>query len=172
MVAVSIRVTAKGGSDADAWSAALNDTSPALAAVGEVLREDIEQRFQTQTDPWGAPWGPHSPVTVKLRARRGRSGKILQITRVLANSVWTRIESGKRVVVGMAAPYAKVHQFGNPNNRLFGKGPRAPIPARPMLPLRNGKVDLGAALREEVVGTFKDALRLALERVRQARRTG
>jgi phage virion morphogenesis protein len=171
MVAVSIRVDVKGGSDADAWSQALSDPSPALAAVGEVLREDVEQRFQSQTDPWGAAWAPHSPVTIALRAARGRAGRILLDTRVLANSVFARVESARRVVVGIAAPYARVHQFGNPANRLFG-GPRAPIPPRPMLPLRNGRVDLSKAMRDEVLETWKDALHRALEQVRQRRRAG
>lgn len=172
MVAIALRVKIDvgqaEGSALDAWSAALADPSPALKAIGEAAREEVEQRFQTETDPWGAPWAPLSPVTIMLRAKAGQLGKILQRTRNLANSAFWRLdETGKRVVVSLAAPYAPVQHFGNPNNKLFGKV-KAPIPARPILPLRDGRIDLPAALREELVETFKDAMRLALRRARGA----
>lgn len=46
------------------------------------------------------------------------------------------VEGGKsdRAYVYSNLPYAGVHQFGNPNNKLFGHN--APIPARPFLPIK------------------------------------
>lgn len=171
MVAVRLRIktsVSAEGTEADAWAQVLSDPSPALRAVGEVMREDIEQRFQTETDPWGMAWAPLSPVTVMFRARDGQLGKILQRTRNLANSAFSSVDDArKRITVALGAPYARVHQFGNPNNRLFGKTP-APIPARPILPLRGRRLDFPAALRVELVETFKDAIRLALRRARGA----
>lgn len=171
MVAVAIRIKTTMGSEGsavDAWTQALSDPSPALKAVGEMLREDVEMRFQTESDPWGNAWAPLSPVTVALRAKAGQLGKILQRTRNLANSAFWRLDDTKRrVVVSLSAPYARVQHFGNPSNKLFGKTP-APIPARPILPLRGGRVDLAAEMRTELLETFKDSIRLALRRARGA----
>src|SRR5688500_18970028 len=136
MVAVRVRVQVRDGSGpgAEGWAAAFADPSDAMRAIGEAMLENVEQRFQTETDPWGAAWAPHSPVTIALRAARGRLGKILQDTRNLANSKYARvIDGGRKVLVGLGASYAHVQHFGNPNNKMFGKA-KAPIPARAILP--------------------------------------
>lgn len=157
-----------------------SEISDILKPVGEAIVESVQQSFVQERDPWGAPWAPLSGVTVALRmkklgiklfkkSRKGRRGgltaramralpgqatgfKILVSSRDLANSVTSRVE-GRRVRVsagGPAARYARAQQFGNPANRIFGKWP-APIPARPYMPIRNGRVDLPAELRAEVV---------------------
>lgn len=68
--------------------------------------------------------------------------KILIVSGNLANSIFGRAEHyGAFVLVaGSAKRYGWVQQFGNPTNRMFGRG-RAPIPARPFLPatMKGGK---------------------------------
>jgi len=78
--------------------------------------------------------------------------KILFNVGHLRNSIVSQV-TGRRVRVsagGPASKYARAQQYGNPRNKLFGKH-LAPIPARPYLPIRNGRVDLPPALRAEVV---------------------
>lgn len=159
MVGIRLTVTrASDGADVDGLIEALGQPQPALEALGEVWLENIEQRFQTQTDPWGGAWEPHTAVTVELQAARGRLGKILQQTRVLANSKYARVVDGHKLLVGFGDSLkARVHQFGNPANRMFGRA-KAPIPARPMLPLRAGRLELPADLREELIETFRDVM--------------
>lgn len=174
MAVVTFRVSQKqSGASSDAWAAAFSRSDDWLKALGELLREDVEQRFQTQTDPWGAAWAPHSAVTVALRQREGKPGRILIKDRYLANSFGYRIERSPspRVVIfsgGPASRYAAVQQFGNPNNRLFGKA-RAPIPPRAMLPLRpNGRLDMPERLKSEIRAELEAAIKTAMERFRAA----
>lgn len=142
-----------GGPSPEAYAAALRDPGTWASAVGEVLVEDIEQRFQTESDPWGAAWAALAPSTVRMRIKRGRAGKILQVTRNLANSKFWRLQ-GKRLVIGMGAAYAKYHQLGT--NRM---------PARPMMPFRSGgAVDMPQRLLREIRETVYDAIRLAINR--------
>lgn len=68
--------------------------------------------------------------------------KILIHTANLSNSIFGRSEPyGAFVLVaGAAKRYGWVQQWGNPTNRMFGRG-LAPIPARPFLPatIKGGK---------------------------------
>lgn len=165
---LAVRITARSsGPDAtlNAWSQALASPGPALEAVGEVFIDHLEERFQSETDPYGAGWAPLSPVTIRLRAAAGKLGKILQRDRILANSKFARLVDATTLVVGLATPYAKAMHFGNPRNRMFGKA-LAPIPPRPLLP--NSAKGLPRALRDEIIETFRDAIREVVARRRAA----
>lgn len=142
-----------GGPSPEAYAAALRDPSTWASAVGEVLVEDIEQRFQTESDPWGAAWAALSPVTLRIRAKRGRSGKILQVTRNLANSKFWRL-SGQRLIIGIGATYGMFHQLGTSR-----------MPARPMMPIRpGGRIDFPQRLLTEIRETIRDAITRAVQR--------
>jgi phage gpG-like protein len=174
VAALTVKVSRKqSGAGIDAWAAAFARSDDWLKALGELLREDVEQRFQTQTDPWGAAWAPHSAVTVALRNREGKPGRILIKDRYLANSFSYRIERlpHPRVIIssgGPSARYAAAQQFGNPNNKMFGRG-RAPIPPRAMLPLRpSGKLDMPPRLLTEIRAELEAAIKIAMERFRAA----
>lgn len=142
----------------------LDGIDGALAPMGEVLHEELQQRFETQTDPQGRPWAPLSDKTLELRARRGfRGTRILIVTAILRNSYVPRIAREEhRVSIGpggAAAVYAATHQFGRGN-----------IPARPMLPVGNAgppRADVVAELR----ATLADSIRAALARWRANRGT-
>lgn len=134
----------------------------ALAPLGEVLHEEVMQRFETATAPGGQPWAPLSERTLLARARRGFAGtRILIVTAMMRNSYTPRIQREQRRVGigpgGPAAVYAATHQFG-----------RGRIPARPMLPIGSAGPP-PAALVAELRGTLADALRASLARWRASR---
>lgn len=144
--------------------AILEGLDASLAPLGEVLHEEVSQRFETQTDPQGRPWAPLAEKTLLMRARARRGGtKILIVSAMLRNSFAPRIQREERRVSigpsGPAAVYAATHQFG-----------RGRIPARPMLPVGAAgppRADLVLELR----ATIADALRAALARFRASRGT-
>lgn len=135
-----------------------------LAPMGEVLHEEVMQRFETQRDPQGRPWAPLSEKTLLARARRGKRGtRILIVTAMLRNSFAPRVQREQRRVSigpsGPAAVYAATHQFG-----------RGRIPQRAILPIGNAgppRADLVAELR----ATIAESLRSALARWRASRGT-
>jgi phage virion morphogenesis protein len=119
----------------------------AFAASGQALVTHVDLNFRAQADPWGDPWAELSPVT--LSRRRGSSAQILRDTGRLANSLHARVNDTS-VAVGTDVEYAAVHQYGHPLNRFFGRA-LAPIPARPFLPIRGGRVDLPDDLRADLL---------------------
>lgn len=136
-----------------------------LAPLGEVLLEEVSQRFETQTDPQGRPWGrPRTPLsekTLAMRAKKSRGTRILIVTAMLRNSFAPRIQREQRRVSigpgGPAAVYAPTHQFG-----------RGRIPARPMLPV-GAAGPPRAELVRELRATIADSLRAALARWRASK---
>lgn len=125
-----------------------------LNPIGEVLKEEVEQRFETQTDPNGRPWRPLAEKTLIARARKTRANRILIVTAMLKNSFAYRVDRPNlRVTIatgGPAAIYAATHQFGRGN-----------IPARPMLPT-TGSVP--QRLIDEAKGTVEDSLQREFSR--------
>lgn len=146
----------------DFSQAVLAGIDSALAPMGEVMLEDLQQRFETQTDPQGRPWAPLSEKTLLARARRRRGGtRILIVSAMLRNSFQPRIQREQRRVSigpgGPAAVYAATHQFG-----------RGRIPGRPMLPVGPGGPPR-AALVQELRATLADAVRASLARWRASK---
>jgi phage virion morphogenesis protein len=153
---------AQAGSDVgDLTAAILEGLDGALSPIGEVLHEEVSQRFETQTDPQGRPWTPLSEKTLIARARKTAGTKILIVTAMLKNSFAPRVQRDQRRVSihagGPAAAYAATHQFGRGN-----------IPARPMLPVGPGGPP-SAALVAEVRATIAESVRAALARYRARR---
>lgn len=97
------------------------DLSPVLAVIAEDLKTFVDDRFETSTDPTGAPWDPLAPATVA--ARRGSSAKPLIDTGTLRNSITTEFDA-LSILLGTNVPYAGPHQFGT-----------ARIPMRPFFPV-------------------------------------
>lgn len=114
------------------------DLAPVMAAITEVVVEQVQGGFETGTAPDGAPWKP----------LKSRQGQILVDTGHLSNVF--RSHGEDYAEVGSAAIYAAAHQFGTrprvlkPVNAkaLFWPGARHPvksvkhpgIPARPFIP--------------------------------------
>ncbi|WP_295579436.1 phage virion morphogenesis protein [uncultured Lamprocystis sp.] len=160
----------------------LRDLRPVMAGIGQELVTLADLSFRGEQDPWGKPWDALSEVTLlrrgqrktggkSLRTKRGNtrasalramlSAKILRDTGRLAGSVNYRA-SRDQVVVGSNVIYAATQQFGRADNRMFGRA-LAPIPARPFLPIRNGRLDLPAATRAALLDLLHDALAQAAQ---------
>jgi len=89
------------------------------AAVPEIERL-IQQQFDEGKDPYGKPWAPLKPSTL----RRGRRPPPLTDTRAMRDGIKVRgIEDG--ISIDVPASYASFHQEG---------APKVNLAARPMLP--------------------------------------
>ena len=67
---IEIVPPAQTGDVGDLSAAILEGIDGALSPVGEVLHEEVSQRFETSTDPQGQPWAPLTPKTLIARARK------------------------------------------------------------------------------------------------------
>lgn len=85
---------------------------PVMAGISLLMLEVVEDAFANERNPvTGTQWQPLKPTTQQQRARRGHTGKILQVTGSLAASI--QAESGDDyALVGTNKSYAVVHQFG------------------------------------------------------------
>lgn len=128
----------------------IDDLSPAMLAIGELLTESTKQRFSDSTAPDGSRWKPNAPATVlgtlarisgaysKKTGRLTKKGstvamnkKPLVATGILQDTIsYGLINGGDGVEVGtnrFAGEWdggAAVHQFGSQNGK---------IPARPFI---------------------------------------
>ena len=90
-------------------SARMNDLTPAMELIGEVVVASIQQNFKEGGRP--EKWKALSPVTIKQRQAENKwPGAILVRTGHL-RQVYSRAEKDK-VSVGTNLIYAKTHQFG------------------------------------------------------------
>jgi phage gpG-like protein len=152
-----IRISMSGVGDVQAELDAMADRLRDLRPVMQIAAQDTvtltDQSFEDQTSPSGDGWAEHSPTTVALRMkRRNQTGprkrrprgqraqeqrlpdvrKLLDTGRLRQSMTGTAGRTG--FSFGSNVIYAGAQQFGNPENRLFGKK-RAPIPARPFMPI-------------------------------------
>lgn len=98
-----------------------------------VQNQTIKERFDKEQAPDGTKWKPLSPIRVKQRMKRHKTGnmKILQDVGNLRDSV--QYEAGQNYVrIGSNLKYARIHQFGGTIHFKKRKGSVA-IPARPYL---------------------------------------
>lgn len=124
----------------------------ALKEVSNLWRSKVEQGFQNQRDPYGNAWEPLKDSTLRLRQRKGIFGsQILSETGEMAQSLEVEV-SNKEIRMTMDDP-AEIHQYGNPTNRMFGKG-IAPIPQRKIFPIQGGQVELPADWSVEALATL------------------
>lgn len=108
--------------------------------VGEAAEQLIRGTFRSSTDPWGRPWPPLSPITVAARRNRGSASTQPLVDQNVMYASLDSVVDGDSAVVSMAGRdrWPSVQQFGNAGNRAWGRG-SAPIPARPMFPIRNAQ---------------------------------
>lgn len=106
---------------------------PINREIGKVGVELIQSTFIRQRSFNGHFWRNLSPVTLHLRRRKGSSStlKLIDTGRLFASTKAS--VSARGVEWTNDAPGAADQNFGNPENRIFGKS-AAPIPARPFMP--------------------------------------
>ncbi|MCC2096556.1 MAG: phage virion morphogenesis protein [Hyphomicrobiales bacterium] len=129
--------------------AQMGDLRPFHLNVGEHLLNSVDDRFQGQHDPKGAPWKPLAPATAAKRVARGQVPlTILRARGHLAGS-FAYQAGAHQVEIGSNLVYAAIHQFGG----QAGRGRKVTIPARPIL-------GLSPADEQEIVEIGKDHLNL------------
>jgi phage gpG-like protein len=138
---------------------AVSDPADALDAIGFDVSQRADLTFDRQADPWNIAWAPLSPVTLALRRKGGKGAQILRDTGRLGASI-THNVVGDEVRVGSNVQYSRAQQLGNPTNKMFGKG-SAPIPARPFLPIRNGRAELPPDWARAALGILRDLVKEA-----------
>jgi phage virion morphogenesis protein len=98
----------------------LQNFSPMLRIVGNVMRGSFERTFRDQGSPAGS-WAPLAASTLK-RGKGGSGRKILIQSGRLKNSI-TYQEDGNTLRMGSNLVYSAIHQFGGvagrraPSNR-------------------------------------------------------
>jgi len=122
------------------------DPRDALDAVGFDFASRVDRTFDAQADPWNRAWRPLSPLTLRLRRKRGKGAEILRDTGRLAASI-THNVVGDTVEIGTNVQYGAHHQLG--------RGPMF----RPFLPIReDGTPDVPDAWTREAIDIVRKML--------------
>ena len=88
----------------------LGDLTEPMSEIGGVLESRISARFETQTDPRGAPWAPWAPSTRKSYPDDGNRRILDRYGDMLASLNWSADSSS--VTVGFGQAYATYHEWG------------------------------------------------------------
>jgi len=119
----------------------------ALDAIGFEFASRVDRTFDAQSDPWNRAWRPLSPLTLRLRRKRGKGAEILRDTGRLAASI-THNVVGNEAHVGSNVRYGRHHQTGRR------------VPYRPFLPvLEGGTVDLPGDWERSALDIVRNLLR-------------
>ncbi len=114
-----------------------------MSTVARAMEQQARQAFRDQVDPWGRPWPPLAPSTLRARASRSASnvnrranqqplvdtGAMFGSLRSAATASTATVEIG----AGLPDDRATVHQFGAQN---AGRKGNVRIPARAYFPIR------------------------------------
>lgn len=108
-----------------------------MRLVSRGMEQQARQAFRDQVDPWGKPWPPLAPSTLKARAgrrasnvnRRASQQPLVDTGAMFGSLRSTATADSAAVEIGDGLPdvRATVHQYG---------GGR--VPARPFFPIRPG----------------------------------
>ena len=125
----------------DRATAVLTDATAMMNGIGGFLRDQVEDRFNTQAGPDGTAWAPRSAATIKSYERRaakpggvGSWGGILHYSGQLGGNLFPEYAADS-VRVGSVDPYAAMMHSGGSKSafpHLWGS-----IPARPYLDFSN-----------------------------------
>lgn len=121
------------------YSQSLRTLAPLIQQIEEALEEIAEVAVTTQTS--AVDGRPYAPLTETSQRLLGKPSTPALMGARLGASRLVKIDrlGTKDAILSTTLPYTQVHQFGNPNNTLYGN--HAPIPARPILPLKsNGEL--------------------------------
>jgi hypothetical protein len=190
------------------WTEALSEGQAKGSEEGaKLIRDAAEASLAARRTPWGEAFAPLSTATVRLSAKEEEVGYMRTgadgVERFVDTSVTRKGKVGieKRDTqafgplprgVQRLAPnsvvrvrgsrqtqrIAYIHQFGNPNNRMFENTNPAPIPARPILPLKrdgaggNIRTELTAEMSRAILVCIQTGITQAFERTARAQNPG
>jgi phage virion morphogenesis protein len=99
----------------------MSDLTPVMERIGGTLEANIQNRFETRTDPNGRPWKPWAKQTLATYPFAGTeyakgdegpgNGKLLDRYGTMLRGLNYQADSNS-VRVGFAMPYASYHEFG------------------------------------------------------------
>lgn len=122
----------------------VGDLHPIMDEIAETMRNSVEENFKQESSRGtlsdgkrGGVWKDLAASTLKARARKGKTGKKLQVTGQLIASIQTKT-SNVEAMVGTNKKYARFLNDGT--NR---------IPARPFLVLQQADIEAFTRLVEE-----------------------
>lgn len=142
-------------------AARCRDLSPASEIVAQKVKAFIDKRFDNSIDTSGSPFSPLSEATKKIDPSR-TNGLPLVKRKNLQNSI--RVEANPDgISISTPVVYANAQNYGNPDNRVFGKAP-GPLPARKFLPVnrdltldtRGEAGDLWAEVKQDLLNYILD----------------
>ena len=90
--------------------AAMDNTAPLLARIGEYLQGSSRDRFKSQAGPDGSAWQPLQPRY--QRRKKQNKDKILTLRGYLRGQIHWQPDGDDAVRVGTSAKYGAIHQFG------------------------------------------------------------
>lgn len=160
----------------------LNDMTPVMKEIGNMVKNDITDSFRNSRSPFGEPWEPNKIVSIHLSHQAlGRknftkygvqtkafqkfaNGKKPLILSSLLMRSFTYEATNDSVTVGTnwgagsIKGGAAIHQFGG----MAGRGRKVRIPARPFMPIDaagNLESDLRAAILQSVGKKLEETLK-------------
>lgn len=98
----------------------------AAREAAENLQQVIEDQFGAETDPYGRPWAPLKPQTVK---RKVGDARILRREDIMLDSLQVKPMSGSGLSVTLSEPYSAFHQIGTRDMVSRPLLPRAGMPS-------------------------------------------
>lgn len=111
----------------------LRNTNSLMQAIEEEIENTVNDSIQKQRSATtGQQYKSLTPLTQKLENKPARPA--LTSKSGFARIVRLQVINKKTALITTSIPYGDIHQFGNPKNKVFGKG-NGPIPARAFLPI-------------------------------------
>lgn len=152
---------------------AIDDLSPAMEQIGEMLIVSTRKRIEDGVSPEGVPFAPKSPTTIKNYLKQGfhkgaKAGPLIRTGDMLSMSLHS-LAGSDYVEVASSALQAAVMHFGAPKGSLgaysgtnkkghlySGLAPWGNIPARPFLGLSDDdRTNIIDVIAKHVFGTLK-----------------
>jgi phage virion morphogenesis protein len=87
----------------------VDNPSPALREIGEVLVQSTKQRFVSKTDPDGTAWKDNSAITI---ANKGRNEPLIGESGELGEQIHYNLVGSGELEVGSSMEYAAMQHFG------------------------------------------------------------
>lgn len=143
---------------------ALDDASPLMQDIGELLARSTKERFARGVSPDGVRWAPKSPTTLERYGIR-RSNRIdirplFGPSGALNSTIYP--EAGRdEVLVGSGLVYAAVQHFGAAKGAFGTMSNGSPIPwgnipARPFLGVSaEDEVGIAATVEDYLTGALR-----------------
>ncbi|WP_218241525.1 phage virion morphogenesis protein [Comamonas fluminis] len=128
---------------------ALGNTTPLLSKIGEYLKGETRQRFDSHSGPDGSAWKPLQPRY--QRRKKQNKDKILTLSGYLRGWIRWQPDGDDAVLVGTNAKYGAIHQFGGTIQRParqstvhFGAGKHKHLFVKKGKAKRSQQVSIGA----------------------------